>query len=70
MSTKKDNFNRAALTEIWAVKIMNKDLYEEEFIKDYYFYSPTSWNRNRSESEEDYLERIQDQEDWLESFDD
>ena len=33
-------------------------------------FSPTSWERDPYESDEDYEERIQDQEDYLESFDD
>ena len=33
-------------------------------------FSPTSWDRDPYESDEDYEERMQDQEDWLESFDD
>ena len=35
------------------------------------FFSPTSWDKDPFESDEEYLlERIQDQEDWLESLDD
>jgi len=33
-------------------------------------FSPTSWERDPFESDEDYEERMQDQEDYLESFDD
>ncbi len=33
-------------------------------------YSPTSWDQLPGESDEDYADRVQDQEDWLESFDD
>ncbi len=45
------------------------DIYEEdEEVED--FYSPTSWDKDPYETDEEYLERIQDQEDWLESFDD
>lgn len=29
-------------------------------------YSPTSWDKDPYESDEDYQDRIQDQEDWLE----
>lgn len=32
--------------------------------------SPTSWHRYRGETDEDYQERMEDQESWLESFDD
>lgn len=33
-------------------------------------YTPTGWERESGESEEDYLDRIQDQNDWAEYFDD
>lgn len=33
-------------------------------------YSPTSWDQLPGESDEDYADRVQDPEDWLESFDD
>ena len=33
-------------------------------------YSPTSWERDRYESDEDYKDRMQDQEDYLEYGDD
>ncbi|NPD82353.1 hypothetical protein HPS57_10275 [Prevotella sp. PINT] len=44
----------------------NYDDDEEEFDD----YTPTSWERQDDETDEDYEERTQDQEDWLESFDD
>ena len=34
------------------------------------YYSPTSWERHDGESQEDYEERMQDQEDMIEYFDD
>jgi len=34
------------------------------------YYSPISWEQHFGESDEDYADRIQDQEDWIESFDD
>ena len=34
------------------------------------YYSPTDWEREYGESDEDYAERLQDLEDWMESFDD
>ena len=43
------------------------DIYEEE---EEDFFSPTSWDKDPFETDEEYIERIQDQEDWLESFDD
>ena len=46
------------------------DIYEEEEEEEEDFFSPTSWDKDPFESDEEYLERIQDQEDWLESFDD
>lgn len=33
------------------------------------FYSPTSWDKDPYETDEDYQERIQDQEDLLEYYD-
>lgn len=33
------------------------------------YYSPTDWDREPGESDEDYEERVQDLEDYLESFD-
>lgn len=33
------------------------------------YYSPTDWDREPNESDEDYAERVQDLEDYLESFD-
>ena len=33
------------------------------------YFSPTAWEKDPFETEEEYIERIQDQEDWLESFD-
>lgn len=33
------------------------------------YYSPTDWERETNESDEDYSERMQDLEDWMESFD-
>lgn len=41
--------------------------YDEEENDDYY--SPTDWEREYNESDEDYEERIQDLEDFMESFD-
>lgn len=46
-----------------------KDLDDEVEEYDDDFYSPTSWDRHPGESDEDYYDRIQDQEDYLESFD-
>ncbi len=40
---------------------------DDEELEDYY--SPTDWEREPGESDEDYEERIQDLEDFLESFD-
>lgn len=34
------------------------------------YYSPTSWDRDPFESDDDYQERIQDQEDLLDYFND
>lgn len=34
------------------------------------YYSPTDWEREYGESDEDYAERLQDLEDWMEYFDD
>lgn len=34
------------------------------------YYSLTSWERHDGESQEDYEERIQDQEDMIEYYDD
>lgn len=34
------------------------------------YYSPTSWERHEDESQEDYEERVQDQEDMMEYYDD
>lgn len=42
---------------------MNYNDYDDE---DYY--SPTDWDREAGESEEDYEERIQDLEDYLDSL--
>ncbi|MDO4801336.1 MAG: hypothetical protein Q4A15_04150 [Prevotellaceae bacterium] len=39
---------------------------EEEYDDDYY--SPTSWDRDQDESDEDYDERTQDLEDYLEYY--
>ncbi len=45
------------------------DIYiDEEEEED--FFSPTSCEKDPFETDEEYIERIQDQEDWLESFDD
>ena len=33
------------------------------------YYSPTDWERESNESDEDYSERMQDLEDWMEAFD-
>lgn len=33
------------------------------------YYSPTSWDRDPDETDEEYMERMQDQEDFLEYFD-
>lgn len=33
-------------------------------------YSPTSWEKTSNESQEDYEDRIQDQEDFLEALND
>lgn len=45
-------------------------IYEDEEEVEEDFFSPTSWDKDPFESDEEYLERIQDQEDWLESLDD
>ena len=45
------------------------DIYDEEEEEEDFF-SPTSWEKDPYESDEEYIERIQDQEDWLEYFDD
>ncbi len=42
---------------------------EEENEWDDDFYSPTSWDKDPFETDEDYQDRIQDQEDLLEYFD-
>ena len=34
------------------------------------YYSPTDWEREYGESDEEYSDRLQDLEDWMESFDD
>lgn len=44
----------------------NYDYDDEEYEDD--FYSPTSWDRLPGETDEQYADRIQDQEDYLESF--
>lgn len=41
--------------------------FDDEEYDDYY--SPTDWNREPGESDEEYEERVQDLEDYLESFD-
>ena len=46
------------------------DIYEDGENEEEDNYSPTSWDPDPYETNEEYLERIQDQEDWLESFDD
>ena len=46
------------------------DIYVDEGEEEEDFFSPTSWDKDPSETDEEYIERIQDQEDWLESFDD
>lgn len=54
---------------------MGKTFFESEVVsqiddeenEDYY--SPTDWDREPNESDEDYAERVQDLEDYLESFD-
>ena len=33
------------------------------------YYSPTSWERDPDETDEEYQDRMQDQEDFLEYFD-
>ena len=42
----------------------NDDKYEDDP------YSPTSWDRHGDETDEDYEDRIQDQEDFLDYFND
>ena len=50
--------------------IMQEDFEnEEENEWDDDFYSPTSWDKDPFETDEDYQDRIQDQEDLLEYFD-
>ena len=44
----------------------NQGYDEEEYDDDYY--SPTDWDRDPYESDEDYDERTQDLEDYLEYF--
>lgn len=44
----------------------NQGYDEEEYNDDYY--SPTDWDRDPDESDEDYDERTQDLEDYLEYF--
>ena len=46
------------------------DIYEGDEDVEEDFFSPTSWEKDPDETDEEYIERIQDQEDWLESFDD
>lgn len=49
---------------------MQEDFYtEEENELDDDFYSPTSWDKDPFETDEEYEERIQDQEDLLEYYD-
>lgn len=43
---------------------------EENEDDDWEYSSPTSWHRYHGETDEDYQERMEDQESWLESFDD
>jgi hypothetical protein len=45
--------------------IMSRRHYDDE--EDYY--SPTSWERDPDETDEEYQDRMQDQEDLLEYFD-
>lgn len=47
---------------------MNSDFDDEDEYEDD-DYSPTSRDRFPDESDEDYEERMQDLDDWLESFD-
>ena len=51
-------------------KRYNENEYLDELDDNEDLFSPTAWERAPFESDEDYLERMQDQEDWLESFDD
>ena len=44
------------------------DDYEDDTDSEDY-YSPTDWEKEPNESDEDYAERIQDLEDWLDNFD-
>lgn len=45
------------------------DIYDEDE-EDEDFFSPTSWDKDPFETDEEYFERIQDQEDLLEYYDD
>ena len=45
----------------------NDQDFEENKDKDYY--SPTDWEREPGESDEDYKERIEDLESYMESYD-
>lgn len=48
---------------------MSEESYDDEEDEDEDdFYSPTSWDRHPWETDEQYTDRIQDQEDYLESF--
>ena len=40
-----------------------------DYYDDLYFSPLTAWEKDPFETDEEYIERIQDQEDWLESFD-
>lgn len=42
--------------------------YDDDDSDDYY--SPTSWERDPEETDQDYADRMEEQQDWLESFDD
>lgn len=43
--------------------------YDDDSEEDFDGYSQTSWEKDPFESNEDYADRIQDLEDYLESFD-
>ena len=50
-------------------KRFKEDFDEEEFEEDDN-YSPTSWDRHYGESDEDYNDRMQDQEDLVDYYND
>lgn len=49
-------------------KYNTKGYYDDPEEDDEDYYSPTDWDKGPFESDEDYEDRIQDQEDYLDSF--